>query len=172
MGSGKHAIALASVLLLMAGCGSRAASGDVASANHSSTAPTVDAAEQSRRWAECMRGAGIVLAQDADGGPVVDKDKNAIEKLNAAYETCRALAPVVDSTGKPPTAQELDKLRQHAACVRQHGVAEYPDPDPVTGGAAAAEVLSKRDKYDPQVKAALQACQALLGGSDKGVAGG
>jgi hypothetical protein len=162
------------VLMVLGGCGTKQPEDDVATAGQGGNRATLaagDSAEQTRRWADCMRSAGVPMAQNADGQPVVDKDSTRIEKIDAAYAACRSLVPVVDETVRPPTAEELDRLRRHAACVREHGLTDYPDPDPVTGAANADDVLAQRPKSDLQVMSALEACRSTLS-STPGIAGG
>src|SRR5262245_4888186 len=50
---------------------------------------------------------------------------------NAAQQACRQYLP---NGGAPqaPDQQELDALRAHVACMREHGI-ELTDPDPNTG---------------------------------------
>ncbi len=160
-------------LLAVAGCGATPTGEEVASAEHGVTAtPTIDPGQQAEKWAECMRTAGVTMVRNDEGQLVPDKDRDSFATIEAGYAACRSLAPVVASTEDPPTADQLDRLRRHAACMREHGLSDYPDPDPVTGGANAEAVLTKRDKYDPQLRAALDACQKLLGNSSPGVQGG
>jgi hypothetical protein len=57
----------------------------------------------------------------------------------------------------PPTAADLRQMRQYAACVRQHGLADFPDPTsagtfPVSGTPLAAQGTT------PQMKSAFRAC--------------
>jgi hypothetical protein len=53
--------------------------------------------------------------------------------LRAALEACEPIAQRVPDGmwGRPedPTAAQLEQLRQLAACLRQHGFPDWPDPD-------------------------------------------
>ncbi|MEV4755933.1 hypothetical protein AB0J86_12575 [Micromonospora sp. NPDC049559] len=54
------------------------------------------------------------------------------EAVMAALDACDAIARRLPQSlwRKPdPTAADLDKLRQLAACLRQHGFPDWPDPD-------------------------------------------
>jgi hypothetical protein len=158
--------ALVAVIIIASGCGADEGP-EVATAN--GTAPT--AGDQANRWAACMQAEGIAMIPNIEGQLVIDKSKTTVEKVAQAAERCRAHAPVADATQQPPTAAELDRLRRYATCMREHGITEYPDPDPVTGRAGADAVLSKRDKYDRDLVAAMQACQSVLG-TGTGTVGG
>lgn len=155
-------------LLTAGGCGSEPDSRDVASAkgNGTSAAGNIDKTERERRWMECMNAAGATVYRTDEGQFSVDKDKTPGDKAQAAEEKCRSLYPAAIATTAPPlTAQALERLRKHAACMREHGIPEYPDPDPVSGEENASAVISKRGKTDPQLRAALEACENLPGGT-------
>lgn len=97
----------------------------------------IDAEFQSSEGGE---GGGIAV----EGGP--DSSK---EELDAAMEACKHLMP---NGGEPPAmdAEQLDKQRELAKCMREHGV-NVPDPtaeDPgirIEGG--------DKDKVDAAMKA-------------------
>lgn len=168
-------------LALLGGCssGQRPQVATAQSGGSTAAASTLDPAEQADRWASCMREHGVTMAQTSGGAPVlddaglprVDKEKTSTAVVTKASDACRALLPVVAPASTPLTADELDRLRRYAVCMRQHGIPEYPDPDPVTGSANATDALKNRDKYDPAVIAAMQACQPLLD-NDSGTVGG
>ncbi|MFC6023571.1 hypothetical protein ACFP2T_46380 [Plantactinospora solaniradicis] len=54
------------------------------------------------------------------------------EAMMAALDACESIARQLPESlwRKPdPTAEDLEKLRQLAACLRQHGFPDWPDPD-------------------------------------------
>lgn len=165
-------VALAAILLFpAAGCGSAKDDPAVATAGSGATA-TADPAERARQWADCMRSAGVTLTRNAEGQDVVDKDKNAAQKVAEASERCREHAPVVAPSDQRVTEEDLARLREYASCMREHGITEYADPDPVTGRTGEEAVVQRRGKYDRQLQDAITACQPKLGGTGDGHVGG
>lgn len=67
---------------------------------------------------------------DSDGSITIGGgDKNAAPD---ALRACQQYSGKAGS-GTQPTADQLRRLRRLAACVRTHGVPDFPDPDPRTG---------------------------------------
>jgi hypothetical protein len=120
---------------LPAGCGG-------GSSNRPSTAnaaKTPDAASGLRAVATCMRAHGYPSFPD----PTQDEEGNWNFPESAGDvrtpPACRTLAlqakrqlarSRVDHKGKPPSAADMTKLRAFARCMRQHGLADWPDPRP------------------------------------------
>ena len=134
--------------LLLAGCGAK---GDDASKVASITTPssTGNAAadnssgktdeDKMRDFAKCMREHGVDMP-DPKPGPdgkgmsiAIGGDGADQGKMEAAQNACKKLMPNGGEM-KPPTAEELDKMRQQAKCMREHGI-DMPDPDPTGKGA-------------------------------------
>jgi hypothetical protein len=107
------------LLTVLGGCAEKEDSQQVASAGGgpvtSASAPA-DQAAQGREFAKCMRSAGIEMP---DPGP-------------DGMEKCREFLP---EGGEPPkaSAEDLAKARDYAKCIREHGLPDFPDPDPETG---------------------------------------
>jgi len=128
-------------LALAAGCAKGNAGKDngtdVASLHGSATpsaTPSLSVLEQGRRHAQCMRDHGVPEADPVvlpDGGWRVGGgyDKHTLDQnvLDKAIEACKPYTVVL-----PPDvlAQKLAGAREVAKCMRDHGVANYPDPDP------------------------------------------
>jgi hypothetical protein len=54
---------------------------------------------------------------------------------------------------KPPSAEELDKMRQQAKCMREHGI-DMPDPDPTgKGGVSLGGPADDPAKFEAAAKA-------------------
>lgn len=129
-------------------------------------------------WVECMREEGIELSDpvtDPGGGVSLgDPGDASPEDMDAAQEVC----------GPSPGlgAQDLSEEDQQAAalefaeCMRNEGIDDFPDPDfSDTGpGGAAGESdeevgvaplapFGDIDLDDPEVAAAFEACQDVLG---------
>jgi hypothetical protein len=62
------------------------------------------------------------------------------------------------TTSPPVSPQEMEKLLAVARCMRSHGVAGFPDPNPATGAMDPPPGISKDS---PIVVAALRACSSL-----------
>jgi hypothetical protein len=96
-----------------------------------------DDLEQGRKFAQCMRAAGVDMPDPGPDGmagipALAAGDEAAAEKMDAAMEKCRELLP---DGGEPPkpSAEDLAKARDYAKCVRENGVPGFPDPDAETG---------------------------------------
>jgi hypothetical protein len=154
--------------LATAGCGGHAEGPRVASAPGSpTTGRTTDTAEQARLYADCLRREGVTMMQPAQGAPQADKARTPLATLNQATERCRQLAPAGDA---PPqlSARDLAQRRAHSACLRAHGVPEYPDPDPQTGEPQLNDQLARRLKSNPQFTRALESCRSTAPGGPAG----
>jgi hypothetical protein len=84
-----------------------------------------------KEYAKCMREHGVDMPDPQSqpgGGVTMELSDGDGEKVKAAEEQCRKLLP---NGGAPPKldAAQLDKLREQAKCMREHGV-NMPDPDP------------------------------------------
>jgi hypothetical protein len=122
-------VLVAAVVLTGAGC-----SGDPDGHGGSSTATT---REKAVTFATCMRDNGV--AAFPDPGPSgtltideianeakIDTDSPAFEK---AITACRDLEPA-GFTGHKRSAHQQQEALAFAQCMRDHGVADFPDPDP------------------------------------------
>ncbi|MBD0707168.1 hypothetical protein BU197_01650 [Streptomyces sp. CBMA291] len=166
------------VLLLALGLGGCASEGDSAApATPSSAAPAPGPAPSSGAsqdpavWAayyDCLGAQGLKL-QDVGGQKRVDKDANTGEAVTSAERTCAAKLPT-----RPTAAPDrVEAARKHAVCVRAKGVGDYPDPDPTTGDTPLEGPIADKVKSDPQVIAALKACDPTAGQAESGtVVGG
>ncbi|MFF9849705.1 hypothetical protein [Streptomyces litmocidini] len=168
------------VLVLALGLGGCSSDGDGATRSEPSTAKTTSASaapsaapsDGAGDWAayyDCLGARGLAL-QDGEGGEKrVDKDANKPEAIAAAEKACAAKQP---GKGQADPAKR-EAARKLSACMRKEGVADYPDPDPVTGEVALDGALGERMKGDPEVIAALKACGPKAAGADGGtVVGG
>ena len=98
--------------------------------------------------------------------------------MQTAQKACQSLAPGgADGGGTVSAAQQAAALK-FSACMRSHGVPNFPDPT-FSGGGVQLHVTGI-DPNSPQMIAAQKACQSLqpgggglsMGGSGKGAAGG
>ncbi|MER8231261.1 hypothetical protein [Streptomyces sp. NPDC094049] len=169
------------VLILALGLGGCSSGGDSASPSTPGTgtsgaptsgAPSAGASGGTADWAayyDCLGARGVKLQESEGGEKRVDKDANTAEALATAEKACAAKQP-----GRPkPDASRLEAAGKTAACMREKGVTDYPDPDPATGEIPLTGAFADRMKSDPKVIAALKACAPSVGSGDGGtVVGG
>jgi hypothetical protein len=150
------------VLAVLAGGLSACSSGGTASAgaSPSSSANVQRALELGRRLAQCARDHGYPNFPD----PVMDGNKivwpvdiggtNVRDQLSTVSEIpeCKAIMDQIQAqnhSSAPITAADLQKLRQFAKCIREHGIPEWPDPKadgtfPISGTPLETEGRSER----------------------------
>jgi hypothetical protein len=148
------AAVLASVALLTAACG-----GGSASAAGSSGTGQVRVA-QALAFAHCMRSHGVPNFPDPDssGGIVIKKTlmEPAFNAPRSARAACTHLLPKYGLTMTP--AQQEQHQRQQlamAACMRRHGIANFPDDWSGNVGQLHSAGI---DPNSPQLNAALTKC--------------
>jgi len=152
--------------LAVAACGGGGKSDGVASLGDKATATTSpggssDPQQAALAYAKCMRQHGINMPDpkvDANEsmGAVLPEGVNPDDpKFKAAQQACKQYLANGGQPIKPnPQQQQQQQLLAFAGCMRQHGVTDFPDPQP-DGGMDMRGV----DPEDPKVKAAEQACQ-------------
>jgi hypothetical protein len=128
--------ALAAVALIGAGCGSNAPSetGTAGSTGAAGSADTSDntkkAGDQGKgvKLAECIRSHGVPHFPDPDAkGDYAFGIDVSPAVWKKATDACKDLTPPGTFSGKRSPKQQSDALR-FAACVREHGVKDFPDP--------------------------------------------
>ncbi|MFE5508758.1 MULTISPECIES: hypothetical protein [Amycolatopsis] len=139
------------VFALVAGCGGGGDGGDkvasissppAAGAGDGKQADNVSDEDKIRDYRKCMREHGIDMPEPKPGANGQDtvtfeaRDMPDEKKMNAASDACKKLLPNGGEI-KPPTPEELDKMRKEAKCMREHGI-DFPDPEPGGKGAAIA----------------------------------
>ncbi|ADJ50162.1 hypothetical protein AMES_8337 [Amycolatopsis mediterranei S699] len=160
-------VAALGAALLLGGCGAKTDDGSkVASISTPPKSGGPTAADNSgksdedkmRDFAKCMREHGVDMPDPkpaGDGGGMAitlgDKDGDT-SKLDAAQNACKHFMPNGGEM-KPPSAEELDKMRKDAKCMREHGI-DMPDPDPSgKGGLRAGKVGDDPKKFEEAAKA-------------------
>ena len=118
--------------------------------------------QKMREFTKCMREHGVDMPDPKtgpDGGTMIEVhgEPGDEDKVKAADEACKHLLP---NGGQPPKldAAQLDKMREQAKCLREHGV-NVPDPDPNNPG-FTIQGSGDQDKD----KAAFEACMGKDGG--------
>lgn len=121
-------------------------------------------------FAKCMRENGLPEFPDpeANGSMVLPEGVDKA-KVDAAQAKCKDRMP--DGGERPEmSAQDLEKAKQFARCMRENGVADFPDPDP-QGGMG----MSQGDGLDPEApafKSAQQQCSQHMPAGPGGKAPG
>lgn len=131
---------LAGAVLVPAGCGSGSRTATMVVLGGSAT-PASTAASSSPTpvttgplaLAKCMRAHGVPNFPDPTAGgngfelgPGLDLSSPAFK---AARVACQRFLPVVGGPGGPQfSEQSLIKVRKAAVCMREHGIAQFPDP--------------------------------------------
>jgi hypothetical protein len=146
------AAALLGVAVLVTACGS---------SSSDDTAPAADQGqardqEQARRFAQCMRDNGVPDFPDPDpDGRFSEAEHDPDDPaLRAAQEKCRDLAPGGEHqrTGDPAF---VEQQREFAQCMRDNGLADFPDPD--ADGLFRGAQHELQD--DPNFSAAIETCR-------------
>jgi hypothetical protein len=118
--------------------------------------------------AACMRSHGVPNFPEPNAQGVISSgsiDPNS-PQFQQAMQACRKDLP---NGGTPSPAQQAE-MRQQAlafsACMRKHGLPNFPDPQFLSGGRVAMRVGTDSgiDPRSPQFQAAQKACQSLLPG--------
>ncbi|MGI5216061.1 hypothetical protein [Plantactinospora sp. CA-290183] len=149
--------ALLVALLGLAGCGgSDDDAGGIATAGESTASapagasgppPAADEAERQRQYLACLRSHGVQVA-DPERGKQVELNEDRPQDKQAA-QACRQYLPTNANAGKG----DIGALREYSACMREKGLADFPDPDPERGLQLPKTLLN-----DPAFKAADQEC--------------
>jgi hypothetical protein len=185
--------ALAGLSLMVAACGAAASRSSVAStgkttgttvvnvgANVTTPPNPVIAAKQYNqavKFTQCMRAHGIADFPDpSSGGGIQISGVGPNSDLNpsnatfvAAQNACQKYSPV-----HPPSAGQQAQLQARAlafsACMRKHGVPNFPDPQFMSGGRVLEKIPngSGVDPSSPIFQAAQQKC-SNSGGKTGGV---
>lgn len=171
----RYGLILTAVLagaLLAAGCSSSSAGPGVASVGSATpsgtSAPSGSPRDRALAYSQCMRGHGIADFPDPDSNgdlrleahPGSDLDPKSV-RFKAAQQACKSLEP----TGSP---QDQASARAHALqyskCMRDHGIKDFPDPNPQGGIQISVAPGGDLDPNSPLFKAADKACASLRGG--------
>jgi hypothetical protein len=144
----KKLISLTALVLVLGGCASAPAE----------PAPSLDPEARNLKFAECLREQGLDVPDPEPGkgmtlkfGPGSDQ-----QKVQAAMEACREWAPVGMAGGGAPDPARDETMRKYAQCMRDNGVANFPDPE---GGMIRLDPSSAED---PDFTTAEKACASLM----------
>jgi hypothetical protein len=187
------AVALLLAGALLAGCGGGSPNGGVASlgsqasASHSSTSSAGGATasheasptSQAIAYTACMHSHGVPNFPEPQvsehGGATsiklaVPAGVGQNPRFKAASEACRKLLPGGGPGNQAPlTSAQQEQYLRAAACIRSHGVPNFPDPT-FSGGGVHIE-HEKLNESSPAFKAAVHDCESLIPGGVHGGSG-
>lgn len=163
---------LAATALLTTACGggspSAAGSGGSPSAGASANAGG-SSGSQLLAYSRCMRAHGVPDFPDPDSSGQISKEavitaahSVGTSLFQAAGNACAHLAP--SGLGPAPasiTVQDQQYYLRAAACMRSHGVTNFPDPV-FSGGSVHLTFPAGVDTSSPQVIQAVQTCKKLI----------
>ena len=176
-------LTLLAVAVLVAGCGQSSGDGGggVASADGKKTTATTkktDARQAGIDFARCMREHGVDMPDPTfddqgnaqigfEAGPVggdVQFAPDGEPGFREADKACRHHLQGVLGNGPDgkPDAEMQDKALKFARCMRENGVAGFPDPDFSESGMVRIGGQGL-DPSSPTMQAAQKACQSILG---------
>jgi hypothetical protein len=118
-------------------------------------------------FSACMRQHGLPNFPDpkayGNGYGLKIGTENGIDPNSSTFKTAQQACKKLLPNGGAPSAQEqakqLQEALKYAACIRSHGVPNFPDPKLHGGGIDLGEATNS-----PQFKAAQKACGHLLPG--------
>jgi hypothetical protein len=182
--------ALIAAGVLVAACGGTAPGGSVAHLGSSTQATSSTASSppegresspgsQAVAYAACMRSHGVPNFPDPQisqhGGGVsvkmaVPASIGSNPKFKSADQACRKLLPDSGPGNQPALSPaEQAQYLKAAACIRTHGVPNFPDPTFSGGGVHIAH--QGLNESSPVFKSAVQACESLIPGGAHGGSG-
>jgi hypothetical protein len=153
--------AMAGTVLLAAACGGSPSSAGAGSSNGGGSASSASGTA----YAQCMRTHGVPNfpdpgSQDNKPARVAALRQVSDSVARQASDACAHLYPT-GQTSQPLTAQQQQDYLRAAACIRSHGITNFPDPT-FSGGSVHFNVPSGIDTSSPQVIQAVQACRHFI----------
>lgn len=164
-------VAVAALSLLAAGCGGGSSSG-VASVGASTTDATTTEQSGLVAYSACMRSNGVPNWPDPtrSGGLPKEAVVSALQAVGnsqaeAAQNACRNLLPAGGSlsgqASQPVTVQDRQDYLNAAACMRSHGVPDFPDPT-FQNNSVQTNIPSSTDQDSSEFKSAAEICTKLI----------
>jgi len=194
LGAASLAAALIALGVLVTGCGGNSPTGGVASlGSHASKTSTTSSTaagssggsgssaspdSQAVAYSACMRAHGVPNFPDPKISTNGNEVKVAVKvtpgitgnpQFKSAQQACGKLLPgggPGSGSNHQMTPQEQSQYLKAAACIRSHGVPNFPDPT-FSGGGVHIEHQGLNES-SPAFKAAVQACESLIPGGVHG----
>lgn len=147
-------VAGAGLALLVAACGG----GSPASSGQGSGQSPY---QQALAYAQCMRSHGVSNFPDPNSqGAFAQLPPASSPQYQTANKACGHLLPAQPQSSAQ-RRQDVSKALRFSACMRTHGVPNFPDPLVAGGGTAVGFRVGHLDQSSPQFQAAEQACRSL-----------
>jgi hypothetical protein len=153
--------------LLLAGCGSGGSGGHPATPTPTHSLNAQEMASLYRQLAQCVRAHGLPNFPDPVQNPRTGDwqmpqgtSKPPLNVMNACKSITNRLPQ--GKHDQPPSAADMAKLRELARCFREHGLADWPDPN-ADGAFPLPPRLTQLGKKG--IMTQLQACKQQFPGS-------
>jgi hypothetical protein len=184
-------ILLVSLALTAAACGNTSATPGVAALGSTTTTTTNSPSDGSpstgkskadalASYSACMRSHGVPKFPDPKPsgggmqltiGPGHGIDPSS-PQFQAAQKACEKLLPGGKGSASPAMqAKAQAQMLKFSACMRAHGLPDFPDPK-FSGGGIQMSIGKGLNPSSPVFKAAQKACQSLMPGPKNGTGGG
>jgi hypothetical protein len=180
LAAGMLVVALAGVALLAATCSGGSPGSAVAHLGSTATTTTASGSGSTGSgksggllaYSQCMRSHGLPDFPDPNSQGVIEGKSSSASGGNAndlnpnspTYQAAQKACQKYVSGGTTPAdqAQQLTEALKYAACMRSHGVTNFPDPTVVNG---QIEFNGSGIGRSPDYQSANTACQSLLSGT-------
>jgi hypothetical protein len=118
--------------------------------------------QQAVTYAKCMRSHGDPSFPDPGPNGAFPNNNGSLDKSSPAFTKAAAACKSLEPGGPAPSVfqQDYRKLLKYAACMRAHGLPDFPDP--VLEEHGVGFTGGHIDRNSPQFKNANQACRSLL----------
>jgi hypothetical protein len=158
--AGVLAAALAGIGLLAAACGHRDGPSGAAG-GHAGGASTY---QQAVVFAKCMRSHGDPSFPDPGPGGAFPNDNGSLDKNSPQFKKAAAACKSLEPGAPAPSTfqQDYRKLLKYSACMRAHGLPNFPDPVLEEHGVG---IKGDINQNSPQFKTANKACRSLMPGA-------
>jgi hypothetical protein len=168
---------LLALAVVVTGCGGgpstpHVASGATTTATVSPSARSTTHATGLLAYASCMRSHGVPNFPDPSGDGGIPKQAviTAMQQVSSsqassAQSVCRNALPAGGSLSGQEyhavTANDQQDYLKAAACMRSHGVPDFPDPN-FSGGNVSFPIPSSTDTHSTRFNEARQTCRKLI----------
>lgn len=163
------ALALIAVVVLISACGSSAPTETLSNSDSNGANPTTTRYEKAVKFGKCMRNQGVSAFPDppASGDLTIDGVANgsSLDTNSAVFtqaiSACRDLEPP-GFTGQKATPRQMTARLKFAQCMRDNGVADFPDPipnGPLIDTNRIPSLAGKDPRTDPGLHAAMHKCR-------------
>jgi hypothetical protein len=166
-------VAMSSLALLAAACGGghSASTGSTRAGGSSTAAGSTNSSSTSSQllaYAQCMRAHGVPDFPDPDSSGLIPADRVKALTVSrtvfaAADGQCHSLYPTLPGINAPFTTEQKQDYLKAAACMRAHGIPNFPDPV-ISGTQVQLPIPSGVDPNSPQFTQARQICSRMIPG--------